>query len=353
MLLLATVSLLLAACAPAAPAKDLSDPLILVIGYYTAIEASDIEKAMTYVSDDYVMTDPTGFTVGKEAATTAWKGYIDAGFTFDQSDFKVDGNRVTSCYKVYEKGNLIDEGCGAVTHVRDSKIIFDGLEPAEQVWIVQKYYEALNAQNPDLALAFVAPDALFINPMGKYEGTDAIRKLLNDLRSSKTTLELSNFRNTAGEVVYDYIVLQGTSILDRGTNGLTVVKDGKIVFDGTQQNRPGIAVTASDPATIAHSFYQAINEGDIDAAMQLVAEDVKCRGACYLSGKQSFQSYIQGSINMGGRVELSDLQVNGESVTYIWTAYNTEGVQVALGEETLQIQSGKIILLETQLGVKP
>jgi ketosteroid isomerase-like protein len=248
---------------------------------------------------------------------------------------------------------LIDEGCGAVTHVRDSKIIFDGLEPAEQVWIVQKYYEALNAQNPDLALAFVAPDALFINPMGKYEGTDAIRKLLNDLRSSKTTLELSNFRNTAGEVVYDYIVLQGTSIIDQGTNGLTVVKDGKIVFDGTQQNRPGVAVTASDPAAIAQSFYQAINEGDIDAAMQLVAEDVKCRGACYLSGKQSFQSYIQGSINMGGRVELSDLQVNGESVTYIWTAYNTDGVQVALGEETLQIQSGKIILLETQLGAKP
>ena len=77
MLLLVTVSLFLAACAPVAPAtpaKDLSDPLTLVTEYYAAIEASDIEKAMRFVSDDYVMTDPTGFTIGREAATTAWKG---------------------------------------------------------------------------------------------------------------------------------------------------------------------------------------------------------------------------------------------------------------------------------------
>src|SRR5262245_10987587 len=129
-------ALVLGACAPSA-APIPTDPLGLVTVYYDAIEANDIDKAMTFVSDNYVMTDPTGFTVGKEAATAAWRGYIDAGFTFDQSDFKADGNRVTSCYKVYENGNLIDEGCGAVTHVRDGKITFDGLEDAEQIWVVQ------------------------------------------------------------------------------------------------------------------------------------------------------------------------------------------------------------------------
>lgn len=237
-LLFIAASLLLAACAPATPEKDLSDPLTLVTEYYAAIESNDIPKAMSYVSEDYVMTDPSGFTVGKEAATTAWNGYIDAGFTFDQSDFKADGNRVTSCYKVYEKGNLIDEGCGAVTHVSQGKVIFDGLAPAEQIWVVQEYYEALNA-------------------------------------------------------------------------------------------------------------------GDIETAMALVSEDVKCRGACYLNGKTSFRSFMQGSINMGGRVELRDLQVDGDKVSYNWTAYNTDDVPVALGTETLQIENGLIILMETQTGSVP
>jgi hypothetical protein len=48
------------------------------------------------------------------------------------------------------------------------------------------------------------------------------------------TFDLSNFRNMDGKVVYDYKVMQGSNLLDQGTNGLTVVKDGKIVFDGTE-----------------------------------------------------------------------------------------------------------------------
>ncbi len=237
--ILFVLTLLVAACAPAGPAKDLSDPLTLVTEYYAAIEASDLEKAMTFASEDYVMTDPTGFTVGKEAATAAWQGYFDAGFTFDQSDFKADGNRVTSCYKVYENGNLIDEGCGAVTHVRDGKIIFDGLEDAEQIWVVQEYYEALNAANLDIAMSFIASDAVFINPTGTYEGADAIRASLEGLNNDGITFDLSNFRNTGGTVIYDYQVLQGGNVLDTGTNGLTQVKDGLIIFDGTEETAAG------------------------------------------------------------------------------------------------------------------
>jgi hypothetical protein len=28
--------------------------------------------------------------------------------------------------------------------------------------------------------------------------------------------------------------MQGSNLLDQGTNGLTVVKDGRVVFDGTE-----------------------------------------------------------------------------------------------------------------------
>src|SRR6185503_19992787 len=134
-----------------------------------------------------------------------------------------------------QDGKSIDKGCNNVTHVRDGKIIFDGLEEAEQIWIVQKYYEALNAENLELAMFFLAPDTLFVNPTGTYEGADAIRESLAGLNTDGITFDLSNFRNTDGKIIYDYKVMQGSNLLDQGTNGLTVVKDGLVIFDGTEE----------------------------------------------------------------------------------------------------------------------
>ncbi len=236
-ILIATTSLLLAACAPAAPAtpaKDMSDPAAVVQTFYEILNTKDVAKAMELTAQDYVMNDPFG-TYDRAGARTQWQAVIDAGLSFNQTNFVDTGNgRVTSCYEVFEKGTSIDKGCGNVTHVRDGKIIYDGLESAEQIWIVQKYYEALNAKKLDLAMSFIALDALFINPTGTYEGAEAIRESLAGLNTDDITFDLSNFRNTDGKIVYDYEVMQGANLLDQGTNGLTIVRDGKIVFDGTE-----------------------------------------------------------------------------------------------------------------------
>jgi hypothetical protein len=104
-----------------------------------------------------------------------------------------------------------------------------------------------------------------------------------------------------------------------------------------------------DLAAIAQSFYKASNEGDIDAAMALVAEDVKCRGACYLTGIQSFRFYIQGGMNSGAQTEISDLKVDGDKVTYKWKVYSQAGFFQASGVEVMHIQDGKIILIETDV----
>ncbi|MCI0553315.1 MAG: nuclear transport factor 2 family protein [Anaerolineae bacterium] len=105
----------------------------------------------------------------------------------------------------------------------------------------------------------------------------------------------------------------------------------------------------ADPAAIAQSFWLAVNEGDIEAAMVLVAEDVKCRGTCYLTGKESFRSLIQGTINSGARTEISDLKVERDMVTYNWTFYNVNGAVTAGGTDAMQIKDGKIILIEGDL----
>ncbi len=108
----------------------------------------------------------------------------------------------------------------------------------DPITVVKSYYDALNAKDIDQAMSFVANDAVFINPTGTYEDPDAIRDSLQGLATENITFELSNFRDTDGRVVYDYQVLQGKTVLETGTDGLTIVKNGKIVFDGTERTKP-------------------------------------------------------------------------------------------------------------------
>ena len=54
------------------------------------------------------------------------------------------------------------------------------------------------------------------------------------MNTDGTTFELTSFRNTEGKIIYDYKVMQGANLIDQGTNGLTVVKDGLVIFDGTE-----------------------------------------------------------------------------------------------------------------------
>ena len=251
--------------------------------------------------------------------------------------------RVTSCYEVFENGTSVDKGCGNVTHVRDGKIIFDGLESAEQIWIVQEYYEALNGKQLDHAMSFIAPDAVFINPTGTYEGADAIQESLAGLNSDGITFDLSNFRNTDGRVIYDYKVMQGANLLDQGTNGLTIVKDGKVIFDGTEDTDPLAAI--ADPVAVVQGFWDAMAAGDIETALTFVAEDAKCRGGCYITGKTSLQAYLRGIVDAGFVTEISNIALENDMVTYSYKIFR-EGllVEESSEAETMQVSEGKIIL---------
>ena len=231
--LLVTSFLLLGACAPTVTVTTSKDPVTVVRNFYEIINTKDVEKAMTLTADNYVMNDPFG-TYDKSAAAAQWQAVVDADRTFKQTDLVDTGNgRVTSCYEIFENGKSIDEGCGKVTRGREGKIIFDGLLPAEGIWIVQQYYSLINA-------------------------------------------------------------------------------------------------------------------GDLEASMSFIADDVKCRGACYLTGKAAYQMYIQGIINGGGRKELRDFTVDGDKVTYYWAFYKKNGRDVVIsGIEFMQFKDGRIILIES------
>jgi ketosteroid isomerase-like protein len=233
------LALVLAACGAAAPqaAAPATDPANVVQSFYELINAKKVDEAMRLTADDYVMNDPFG-TYDRAAATKQWQSIVEGGFTFEQTNFKNTDGRVTSCYLVREKGQEVDKGCNNVTHVRQGKIIFDGLESAENIWVVQRYYELVNKGDIDNAVTFIADDAHFINPTGSYKSKAEIVASLRAQAKDGVTFELSNFREKDGRVVYDYIVKAGGDTLDKGTDGLTKIKAGKIIFDGTDKTDP-------------------------------------------------------------------------------------------------------------------
>ena len=110
--------------------------------------------------------------------------------------------------------------------------------PGNAVQIVKAFYADVNANRIDKAMRYVAPTAVFINPIGKYTGKPAIRAFLQRGASEGIVFEHTNFRVHGGRVVYDFRVKQNSSIVAAGKDGLTVVKAGKIVFDGTEATEP-------------------------------------------------------------------------------------------------------------------
>ena len=80
---------------------------------------------------------------------------------------------MTLLYEGVENGTSIDKGCGNVTHVRDGKIIFDGLEAAEQIWVVQKFYEIINTKDVDKAMSLTAEDYVMNDPFGTFDRAGA------------------------------------------------------------------------------------------------------------------------------------------------------------------------------------
>lgn len=49
---------------------------------------------------------------------------------------------------------------------------------------------------------------------------------------------LSNFREQEGRVVYDYVVSAKGNALDKGSDGVTRIREGAIIFDGTERTDP-------------------------------------------------------------------------------------------------------------------
>jgi hypothetical protein len=102
----------------------------------------------------------------------------------------------------------------------------------------------------------------------------------------------------------------------------------------------------ADPAAVVQGFWDALKEQDLEAAMTFVADDVQCRGGCYLTGKESLQSFLNARLKSGTIYEINDLQVEGDTVNYTYSKSRNGFLEVSGVKETMRVQNGKIIYWE-------
>src|SRR6185503_20191944 len=154
-----------------------------------------------------------------------------------------------------------------------------GSATLDPITIVQTYYEAIANKDLDTMTALLADNVLSTYPGGKFQGKDAVLGSIKAVTAEDFHSENSNYRESNGEVRYDYKVYFGDELVDQNTNGLTIVKNGKIVFDGLEQDKPletlpALGSATLDPITIVQTYYEAIANKDLDTMTALLADNV-------------------------------------------------------------------------------
>ncbi len=233
----------------AVPANAATDPISVVRAYLDAYNAGDIDGAMGYVADNAIFLNPTGAYLGKARVRENLEAIKKDGFAFEYSNLVNVQGRVVYSYKVIIGGVSVETGDGGLTIVRGDKIVFDGTTDTEKDWapaVVKAYYDAYNAGDLDLAASYLADDVIFINPTGTHQGKDAARTNLEAIKKDGLRFDIFDLKNTNGRVQYSYKVNIAGETVETGTGGLTTVKNGLIVFDGTTETEAQLPTTGAE-----------------------------------------------------------------------------------------------------------
>jgi len=209
----------------------------------------------------------------------------------------------------------------------------------DPVTVVQNFYEIINSKDVEKAMTLTADDYVLNDPSGTYDKSAAVVQWQAAVDAGRTFKQTDLVDMGNGRVTSCHEIIENDTVIDKSCDNVIRVRDGKIIFDGS---------LPAEQIWIVQQYYALINAGDLDGSMAFVADDVKCRGACYLTGKAAYQAYVQGIIHGGGRKELSDFAVDGDKVTYLYAFYNKGGHDVVIsGTEFMQLKDGKIILIES------
>jgi limonene-1,2-epoxide hydrolase len=111
----------------------------------------------------------------------------------------------------------------------------------DAISIVEEFYAAMNAHDLPRVMSYLADNAILTadNSGKTVQGAEEIWALLKpELATRNYQWENSDFSEKAGEVQYTQKVTDGPFVVFMISDGLTIVKDGKIIFNGMVSNKP-------------------------------------------------------------------------------------------------------------------
>jgi limonene-1,2-epoxide hydrolase len=103
---------------------------------------------------------------------------------------------------------------------------------ADPVAVYESYLQAIKSKQLDEAISFVADDAVYLDPMANISGKEKIRAFLQGVIDSGGYYEVSDITNTNGLLNYKIKTFVNDQVYSG--IGVTVIKDGKIIFDGSE-----------------------------------------------------------------------------------------------------------------------
>jgi ketosteroid isomerase-like protein len=120
LLSITVMSLILFGCSP----KPEIDAETVITEHFAALGNNDLDKAMSYVTDDAILW-LAGDCLPRNAFRTANESR-GPEITFEPSDFRVNENDVFFTMKVMINGEIVDPGSDAYAYVGDGKIKYTG-----------------------------------------------------------------------------------------------------------------------------------------------------------------------------------------------------------------------------------
>ncbi len=111
-------------------------------------------------------------------------------------------------------------------------------QPSDPVAIVQTAYDRINDGDVDGFMKLFSDDAVMVDRSGRYAGSQAIREYMDQkFVPEHVRIELSDISSDGNVVSYTSKVYQGDKLLATYKDGLDVIADGRIIFDGTERYR--------------------------------------------------------------------------------------------------------------------
>jgi ketosteroid isomerase-like protein len=259
--------------------------------------------------------------------------------------------------------SLLEEAMKKLTFLLLVAILLTACGP-KPLDVVNAWVAALNKGDINATLSHLADDATvtIVPPAegdGVYNGHAEIRGWYESLAAAKGVTTLSDCQAN-GETVtcLDTYADEGLKAMGvdfiEGT-WVAVIRDGKIqsyTFTITPESLAKFPPPPPSHQDVASAWQEALNKGDIDAALSYLADDATvaiippAEGDGIFNGHAEIRGWYESLVTARGITTLSDCQVNGETITcldtYVDEGLKSLGVDFIEGEWAAVFRDGKI-----------